>query len=397
VNASDQERERPQILIPHQWKSARGLYGADRVLVRILREIAPIARPVVVVESEGELPDAARRLGGDVEVREMGVLRRSQMNPAGMARSAFHIASASLWMAREIRRRNIRLVVTSTVSVLPGALAARMTRRPHLWLVHEILRGPWAMLSIPVSALSTRIVAVSEASARSVHRGRQGVARRTVVAYPGVELPPAEPADGGAFRREHGTPERPLLIGLAGRLHYWKGQDYFLRALHEVRKKNIGGFRALIIGDPYRDYPQAPEHLRQRARDLGLEKDVVFCGHRDDMQSVYRGLDIAVAPSVFPEPFGLVVAEAMAAGLPVIATDWGGPREMIENGMSGYLIPPDDPGVFAARLEQLIRDPELRRAMGKSARQRIASAFPASAFDARMRREICELIKQGGQ
>jgi glycosyltransferase involved in cell wall biosynthesis len=391
VNVSSQSPDKRRILIPHQWNAERGLYGADKVLLRILKEIAPIAEPLVVVESEGELTTAARGLGCDVVVRPMGVLRRKKMNPAGLAGCAWQIVASSFWMARQIRRRNIQMVLTSTVSVIPGALAARMTQRPHLWFVEEFLGGSSSLLSIIVSMLSTRILAVSEASARSIHRGRKGARRKTAVAYPGVEPPPPDGPEGEAFRRQFSAPERPLLIGMVGRLHHWKGQEYFFDALCELKKRNIGGFRALLVGDAYRDYPEWPERLRQKSRALGLEQEVVFCGHRNDVYAVYRGLDIAVAPSTRPEPFGLVVAEAMSAELPVIATAWGGPAEVIEDGISGFLVPTGDPVLFSARLEQLIRDPGLRRQMGRRARQRVESAFSAAAFNDRIRREIREL------
>ncbi|HUC84348.1 MAG TPA: glycosyltransferase, partial [Candidatus Acidoferrales bacterium] len=220
MTSPEREALLPRILILHQWKAERGLYGADRVLVRMVREMTSMAHPLVVVESEGELPDALRELGCEVLVRPMGVLRRKQMNPVGLLRSAWQIAMASLWMAGEIRRQDIRLVITCTVAVIPGAFAAALARRPHLWFVEEVLGGRDAALSLLVSALSTRVVAVSEASARSVHRERNWAKRKTQVAYPGVEARPPGPATGGGIRQEFGVPKEEILIGMVGRLHY---------------------------------------------------------------------------------------------------------------------------------------------------------------------------------
>jgi glycosyltransferase involved in cell wall biosynthesis len=384
---------KPRILLAHQWKSDHGLYGSDKMALRVLRELASIVEPIVFVESEGEFTDVARSFGVPVIVRPMGVLRRKHMNPPGLAHCAFHVLKTSLWMARYIRLHNIQLIITSTISVVAAALAARLAARTHIWLVQEVLVGPETALSFFASAFSRRIIAVSEASARSIHRGRKAAAEKVLVAYPGVDVLQLDCADGTPIRQKFSTPEQPVLIGLIGRLHYRKGQEYFLHALHELKKRNVGGFRALIIGDAYKDYPDMPERLRRKTSQLGLEKEVFFCGHQDDIHAFYRALDIVVAPSILPEAFSLVVAEAMAARLAVVATRLGGPSEMIEDGVSGFVIPPDDPVQFSHRLEELIQSSQLRRKLGQEARHRIETGFSVSAFDAKIRAEVLALIK----
>jgi glycosyltransferase involved in cell wall biosynthesis len=368
------------------------LYGADKMLLRVLREMVQMTEPIVAIESEGELADALRAMSCRVIVRELGVLRRSYMTPAGLLNRAWHTIRSAFWLARFIRENDIRLVLTSTVSVTSSALAARITGRPHLWFVQEILSGKAAILSFLVRHLSNRIVTNSEACARSVHRGHEATARKTRVAYPGVDARAFKNADGAAFRRQFGAGTSVVLIGLVGRLHYWKGQDFFLDALSELKKRNVNGFCALFVGEAYRDYADYKRQLEEKARRLSLAEQVIFCGHIRDTPSVFKALDIVVAPSTQPEPFGLVVAEAMAARRPVIATAWGGPAEMIRDGESGFLIPPDDPLEFSRRLEQLMRSPQLRERIGRAAGERIEAFFPASAFDAMIRITVAELI-----
>ena len=128
-----------------------------------------------------------------------------------------------------------------------------------------------------------------------------------------------------------------------------------------------------------------------KIQELRLENDVVFSGHRNDMESAYAALDMVVAPSTRPDPFCLVVAEAMAAGRPVISTDSGGPKEIIEHGVSGLLIPPDNPMTFANELEKLIRNPSLRRALGDAGRTRILKHFSRDAFNTRVLAALREL------
>jgi glycosyltransferase involved in cell wall biosynthesis len=97
--------------------------------------------------------------------------------------------------------------------------------------------------------------------------------------------------------------------------------------------------------------------------------------------SIFKAVDIAVSPSTLPEPFGLVIAEAMAARRPVIATDSGGPSEIIQDRVNGFLIPRNDPVTFSKRLEELIQDPDLRTRVGDAAATRISTKFSAHAFD----------------
>ncbi len=362
------------------------------MLLRVLREMLPMAEPIVLIESEGELADAVRAMSCRVIVREMGVLRRTYMTPAGLVNRAWHTLRCTSWLARYIRQNDICLVFTSTAAVIAPALAARMAKRPHLWFIQEILSGKAALLSFVVRRLSTRIIANSEACARSIHRGHLAAAGKITVAYPGVDARQFDHADGAAIRRQYAVGQDQVLIGLVGRLHCRKGQDYFLDALSELRKRNVNGFRALLVGEAYQDHADYRRQLEERARQLGLGELVVFCGHISETASVYKALDIVVAPSTEPESFGLVVAEGMAARRPVIATALGGPKEIIRNEESGFLIPLDDPAEFSRRLEQLIRSPQLRERIGRAAGERIEACFSAAAFDAKMRDAVAGLL-----
>jgi glycosyltransferase involved in cell wall biosynthesis len=165
-----------------------------------------------------------------------------------------------------------------------------------------------------------------------------------------------------------------------------------LEALHELKRRGVGGFRALVVGEVYPGYEELRAALREKVKTLGLDNEVEFLGHRDDADSIFQSIDIAVSPSTLPEPFGLVVAEAMAARRPVIATAAGGPSELIEDGVSGFLIPMNNVGAFADRLERLISDRSLRERIGAAARHRIERGFSAEAFDRAVRQLVEDTI-----
>ena len=93
------------------------------------------------------------------------------------------------------------------------------------------------------------------------------------------------------------------------------------------------------------------------------------------MPDVFAAFDIFVLPSILPEPFGLVVIEAMAAGKPVVATAPGGPSETVVDGETGYLVPPSDASAIARALEELLADPQKRMSMGEAGRRRACEVF----------------------
>lgn len=196
------------------------------------------------------------------------------------------------------------------------------------------------------------IIAVSEAVARNV----RGVS--PVVIYPGVAAPGIVPAG-------HGPPH---VIGTASRLAPIKGLTYLLRAL-AVLLKRIPDVRLEIAGAG----PQQ-QALADEARALGLRESVTFLGWQPDLSSVLRKWDIFVQPSL-DEGFAITTLEAMASGLPVVASAVGGLQELVVDGATGYLVPPRDPDVLAQRLATLLLAPGLRRTMGAAGHARAGQNF----------------------
>ena len=128
---------------------------------------------------------------------------------------------------------------------------------------------------------------------------------------------------------------------------------------------------------------------------LGLAERVTFLGFVDDVASVLRGSDCLVHASVIPEPFGQVVVEGMAAGLPVIASDAGGPAEVITDGVDGLLCPPGDVEALASLLRRVAGDRELRVRLGAAGLVRAAD-FTPDAVAAQVRAVYDEVLRVGG-
>ena len=214
-----------------------------------------------------------------------------------------------------------------------------------------------------------RVVAVSEAIRRSLLA--QGLpAGRVVTVHSGIDAARVaagrrEPVRGGLLR-QGGFPPDALLIGTVGHLAAHKGIDRFLEAAAIVARSQSAA-RFVIVGEGREDAA-----LRDRARRLGIEPRVLFAGFRRDLPDLYAAIDLFALASVGGEGSPAVLKEAMAAGVPVVATSLDGVEEIIEDARHGFLTPPGDAAAMARALERLAQDAVLRARLTEEGRRRAA-------------------------
>jgi len=168
--------------------------------------------------------------------------------------------------------------------------------------------------------------------------------------------------------------KKELKIGILGCLIPWKGHTVFIKAVHTLVKMNLK-FKAYIIGDAPTDFLDYEKSLKDLVNQLDLTSTIVFRGRILDILTAINDMDIMVHTSLKPEPFGRVVVESMALGKPVIATNMGGPSEIIKNKITGILIPPNNPHLLALEIKNLIAHDNLRIEMGKRAREYVLKRF----------------------
>jgi glycosyltransferase involved in cell wall biosynthesis len=197
---------------------------------------------------------------------------------------------------------------------------------------------------------------------------------RAIVAYPPVDierfmrLPLAAGSGNGRVPR----------LGVIGQISPWKGQDDAIRILALVRKQipdaHLRVVGSVVFSGPGVTFDNDGFHRRlvELADELGVSDAVEFTGATDDLEAVFASLDVVLVPS-WEEPFGRVVAEAMAAGAAVVATSRGGPAELIADGVDGYLVEPRQPEAWLEPVSRLLSDAKLRGQIGLQARQRIVS------------------------
>jgi glycosyltransferase involved in cell wall biosynthesis len=171
-----------------------------------------------------------------------------------------------------------------------------------------------------------------------------------------------------------------LLIGTVGRMRPEKNQEVLLTTLRSLRVARVDATLVLAGDGPLREY------LRRRAVELEVADRVHFIGELDDVRPVLTAMDVFVLPSTAVESFSNAALEAMAIGRPVILSDVGGAREMIDDGVEGYVVSPTE---LAARLPALIAalyaDGRKRQQMGRAARSRAQTRFSVAAMAAAYR------------
>lgn len=189
------------------------------------------------------------------------------------------------------------------------------------------------------------------------------------------------------LRTEFGLADQDRLISNVGRLDWWKGHEYFLQAMAEVVQSQPNT-KALIVGEPDSSHRSQAyyQRLQQLATDLQLSNHVIFTGFRTDVPRIMAASDIVVHSASEPEPFGRVIVEAMAAGRPVIATAAGGPLDIIEDQVTGLLVPPKNAALMAKAIQQLLQNREQARMIGQRAQQDATKRFSAKQHVAAVQR-----------
>lgn len=262
-----------------------------------------------------------------------------------------------------------------------AALAVRLAPRARLVLTRHAL-FPLRKINRPLLRRAGRVIAVSQAVADSLRRNAVIDSSKITVVHNGIDIDRFVPADGrsGDF---------PVVVGTVGHLAPIKGQDVFLRAAALISARRPG-VRFVVIGEdksPQMDYRRSLESL---VTELGLREVVDMPGWRNDMPSVLSSLTVFVS-AARSEPFGLAIVEAMAAGLPVVATASEGALEILEDGFSGKLAPVGEPESLAQAINDLLDNPLERSRLGHNAllaaRQRYSLSRMASDTE-RVYREV---------
>lgn len=281
---------------------------------------------------------------------------------------------AARFIAHLIAREKVDLVHLNDALPLaePGILAAWRQHRPSVVLVRSFT--PIDRFHIWISRLPAAGIVTSQPLLEN-QRQQKTRFKRVFTLPNAIDFSEyQEPVDRLGVRQEFGLSADAILVIVVGRLMRRKGLDIFLEALAQVVPQHPQ-VHALIVGGEAITEQGLQQELQQLAQQLNLSEHVHFSGMRRDVPRLLLAADIASFVPTEPEPFGRVIIEAMAAGLPVIGARHGAIPDIIREGETGLLVPSGDPPALAAALQQLLADPATARRMGQAGRGRAVQHY----------------------
>ena len=348
--------------------SSSEFYGSDKSLYNLVANLDRNQyRISVILPCDGPLVDRINQLG-DVRIikSELAILRRKNFNLIGMCRYIKELIKSINLIRRVIKENQIDIVYTNTAVVFPGAMAAKMSKIKNVWHIREIISNKYERFAISkiVNLFSDIIVANSKATGDAITRKSD----KLRVVYNAIESKQQK------IDISYKDCRKTLVVGMAGRINRWKGQKLFIDMAEKVltQYENV---EFLIAGSAYKGEEYLGSYLEEYINKKKLSQKIELLGQVDDMDDFYSKLNVFVLPSIQPEPFGLVVIEAMDIGLPVVATNHGGPTEIIENGVDGYLVDFNECTEMSNVIMKLLMDENLRAKIGNQGREKRNSKF----------------------
>lgn len=362
----------PRLLILNHFA---GLGGAEFDLINSIDALTDWFDVRVAVPGPGPLIDAMRDAGVTVFDQPVGAARISYHRLQHM-RGVFQLLRGFTGYTTTLRREYRAwspqvIVVNSLKSAIYGQALAIVLRRPWVWHIHDRLeRGYLSRLAVvllrALAAVGPRAIIVKAEGSRLL-LPRRAQRKTTVVGSP-IELERFEAIAAARRPRTEGA----VRVAVVGRLTHIKGQHLVVEALAKAAQTH--DIELVLIGGDFTPEGNQQQQIAACAERWGVADRVEFTGHVDIVDKLLLDIDMVVSFPIHPEPFGQVIIQAMAAQVPLVAADEGGPAEVIESGINGVLVPARDVTALAAAMCRLADDPAL------GVRLATAAAHTARAF-----------------
>ena len=356
--------------------SGSGIGGGQRSLLLLLKHLdATRFRSFLGCLGDSMLAAAARKAGHPVVPLDLprqhdkgDKVRRFTFDDIGRDLRQLNVIFQLLWVLEE---KQIDLIHANSLAAgLIGGAAGKLYGIPVI--MHKRYATAYGVLDRICEALLDRVILVSEAT-----RWEFAPRSKQTLIYNGVELSSFQAsAQAETLRADLNLDSDAVLIGIVTRITPEKGVHTLIEAATKL--KASPSVQLLVVGGPY--FPKDAEYidsLKVQAKKLGVADRVIFTGFLEDTDAILSLLDIVLLASTIPEACPRTIIEAMAAGVPVIATPLGGSKELVTP-ETGILVPAEDADAFAAAVTQLVEDAERRKRMGVACRLRAEHLFCAT-------------------
>jgi len=375
-----------------------GMLGAEKSLLLLLKNINRNRfDPIVVLPANGPLKNRIESLGiRTYKIRSPWWVSGRKNIIWAVLHYIFNIILEIIALFRIykiVKLEKINLIYTNTIVNFTGAVISFLTKKPHIWHIREIISGnpdihfllPNKILFNFILRFSNKIIANSNASAKQFLNNKLN--KKIEIVYNAVDI--EEFKDSNPFPDIGGVKSKDWLIAVVGSLQKRKAQDDAVKAV-KIVKDTIPNVKLLLIGDGNKEFKN---YLKRLVFELDVSNNVIFTGYRDDVLNILRYCRLLLFPSL-NEPFGRVVIEAMAVGIPVIGINSGGVKEIIQDSITGYLVLPHDPLNIAKKIIYLFNHPELAKKMGIEGKKIVKEKFNVQNYAKKIEKIIQEIMKK---
>lgn len=368
------------ILVIHQ---SAELYGSDKTMLYFLSELDKTKYlPIIVLPFDGPLKIELEKNNIKVVIAPVLKLYRKMFTPKNIFKFIKEYYKGIKILNALNKEYKFDLVYTHTLAALIGILFAKKRNIKHLWHVQEIIAKPKVFNFLFKKILSLdcnhKVVYDSIATMNFWIENKLKLTEKSEAVWNGIETKNSKiftDAELNEVRENYFfATNNEIVIALVGRINSWKGQQLLLQSFETVieKHKNI---KLVYLGSAPPNQPIFETELRNKIKEYNLESNVILIPFQKEIEKFWNSIDIAVVPSTEPEPFGMVVIEAMLAKKPVIASNHGGPTEIIVENETGLLFEPNNHNSLSDALEKLIQDEQLRKLYGANGFKRVHNTF----------------------
>ncbi|WP_316746778.1 glycosyltransferase family 4 protein [Pedobacter gandavensis] len=386
------------IICVHQ---SADMYGSDRSFLQVINylSLSPNFQKItVILPRNGPLVEELKKLKVEIIFMNLSLLSKTYLMKLQWGKIIFPLFSFS---AKKKLFDQYDVVYVNTSVILDFYLLAPFLKQMKIIHIREIPNGIISkVLSFFLKCSKAKIIFNSQSTLKSfsplaqslvIHNAFEGFMKKDAAGIPIVspgneraditkeaattkEVDAAKEITGSEVKQPEKAPLKVLLIG---RINSWKGQDFSIEALAGIPNANV---LLRIVGSTSAGNEEMVQDLKKKVKQLGLTDKVEFMDFVSDTAEIYSWSDVAIVPSIRPEPFGRIAIEAMSLNKPVIAANHGGLPEIIEDGYSGFLFEPNNKTEFTKAISQYIEDRELLKKHGRNARSVFEEKFSLVGF-----------------
>ena len=332
--------EKKTILFVHQ---SSDLYGSDKALLLLVKNLNnKLFTPIVVIPRKGPLLNELKKNNIKTIITPVINIHKRMFNFKELFLLPFNLIKSIFKLNKELEDFNIDFIQSNTVVVTLGFIYAKLKRKKHFWHIHEVLESPKIVaifFSWLVKTFSDFTIFNSIATQDSFCVRQPKIKKNSIVIYNGLdrEEKTVSNEELQELRKSLLFSSNDIVLGLVGRINKNKGHLLLLNAFKKI-EKNKPNAKLVFIGSPVKGKEYILKDIENHIEKLNLTTKVKIIEFQNEIWKFWDIIDIAIVPSTICESFGLVALEAMLSKKPVIGSNLGALKEVIENNNTGLLF-----------------------------------------------------------